>query len=421
MGGSSSSSRPINTSQSNAALAGASGAASNLGALGGQYNQEQQQLFNLLWGTPGTKGVASGPLPAPPAPQIPSGPTNLSQVAGSPDAPSILKNSGFDKFMGIKPTATPQSPNPVAPIGGPRPVAPAMSGGGGGGAASGPAGVLTGFLNPSNLNVTSPTGPFAGAFTNDKTQLAATAAQNAENIKSQAAQSGFGAGTPSSLVNTELAQNQRDLADQVGRAFTTETGNAYNANLQNFWNAANAATGAANTAQSGALGGTGSAADVYSRLYGQSLGQATNSSQSPLNTIIGTAGTVGAAAACVADHTLIKAEGTDIFSEDIREGDIIIGCDGGREKVIRPPEYERKPGIRLLTASGHKMLCSYDHTLLRPDRGYVKAYEAMNQEILTVSGPSKVIGVHDAGYTRVVRLQLDRSHTFWSDGIASEE
>lgn len=421
MGGSSSKTTPVNTSQSNAALAGASGAASNLGALGGQYNQEQQQLFNLLWGGPTQQRMTNLTQLAP---QIPSGPTNMNEVAGSPDAPSFLRNRGFDKFMGIKPTATPQSPNPVAPIGGPRPVAPAMSGGGGGGgggSASGAAGALTGFLNPANLNVTAPTGPFAGAFTNDKTQLAATAAQNAENIKSQAAQSGFGAGTPSSLVNTELAQNQRDLADQVGRAFTTETGNAYNANLQNFWNAANAATGAANTAQSGALGGTGSAADVYSRLYGQSLGQATNSSQSPLNTIIGTAGTVGAAAACVADHTLIKADGTDIFSEDIREGDIIIGCDGGREKVIRPPEYERKPGIRLLTASGHKILCSYDHTLLRPDRGYVKAYEAMNQEILTVSGPSKVIGVHDAGYTRVVRLQLDRSHTFWSDGIASEE
>lgn len=171
------------------------------------------------------------------------------------------------------------------------------AGGPSGGTTTG--GALGNFLNPANLNVTSPTGPFAGAFTNDKTQLAKTAAQNAEDIKSQAAQSGFGANSPSGMTADQLRANNSDLANNVGKAFTTETGNSYQAALNNFWNAANAAQTGAATAQSGALQGTGNAADIYENLYGPSLGKETQNNagvMGVLGPILGAAGTIGGAA-----------------------------------------------------------------------------------------------------------------------------
>lgn len=149
------------------------------------------------------------------------------------------------------------------------------------GSGSGGGGTLSGFLNPATLNVTSPTGPFAGAFTNDKTQLASEAAQNAENIKSSAEQSGFGGTSPAGMTTQQVNQNNENLAGDVGQAFTTETGNSYNAALNNFWNATNAAATAAN--QQGTLGegSTDAAAKVYESLYGPSLGSTETSKSSP--------------------------------------------------------------------------------------------------------------------------------------------
>jgi len=249
MGGSSSKTTPVQTPQSNAAFGGATGAASTLSGLGGQYGGQQQQLYNMLWGTPTSTTAGGGGKPVAPAMSI-----GGSSTSGAPAA---------------------------------------------GGSPTGTQGALTSFLNPANLNVTSPTGPFAGAFTNDKTQLANTAAQNAENIKSQAAQSGFGANAPSGMTADQLRQNNSDLANNVGQAFTTETGNSYQAALNNFWNAANAAQSGAATAQSGALTGTGNAANIYSNLYGQSLGKNTQNNSGVmgvLSPVLGTAGTVGSAA-----------------------------------------------------------------------------------------------------------------------------
>lgn len=237
MGGSSSKTTPIQTPQSKTAFTGATAGASNLAGLGNQYSGQQQQLFNMLWGSP------------------------TSSTGGAP-------------------------------------AAPAMSGGGSS-TSGAPGGALGNFLNPANLNVTSPAGPFAGAFTNDKTQLAKTAAQNAEDIKSQAAQSGFGANSPSGMTADQLRANNGDLANSVGNAFTTETGNSYQAALNNFWNAANAAQSGAATAQSGALQGTGNAADIYENLYGPSLGKETQNNagvMGVLGPILGAAGTIGGAA-----------------------------------------------------------------------------------------------------------------------------
>jgi len=253
MGGSSSKTTPVQTPQSNTGFTGATTAAGNLAGLGNQYSGQQQQLYNMLWGAPGSS---------------PSSTTGGG--GGMPVAPAM--STGASSTSG----------------------APAAGGSGGTGG-----GALGAFLNPANLNVTSPTGPFAGAFTNDKTQLAQTAAQNAENIKSQAAQSGFGANAPSGMTADQLRQNNSDLANNVGQAFTTETGNSYNAALNNFWNAANAAQSGAATAQSGALTGTGNAANVYSNLYGQSLGKQTNTNSGVmgiLGPILGAASPVGAAA-----------------------------------------------------------------------------------------------------------------------------
>ena len=121
------------------------------------------------------------------------------------------------------------------------------------------------------------------------------------------------------------------------------------------------------------------------------------------------------------EGTLIMSERSAIFAEDIKEGDTLRGIDGGNERVIRPPDYEMKPCVQVIAKNGAKVNCSTDHTLVRPEGGYVRAKDANGQEVLTIGGRSVVVKVHDIGIKRVVRIQLDRTHTFWSDRIASEE
>lgn len=155
---------------------------------------------------------------------------------------------------------------------------------------SGTSGVLNQFLNPSSLNVTSPTGVYAQQYTNAKNTLGSQYAQNASNIKSNAAQSGFGANTPAGFTQTEMNQNANALANATGQAFEQATTQQYQDALKNFWNSVGVAQNAMNEGESGALQGYGSAANTYQNLYGDA---GKNSFLSQVGGFLGNLGQLG--------------------------------------------------------------------------------------------------------------------------------
>lgn len=136
------------------------------------------------------------------------------------------------------------------------------------GGAPGTPGSLNAMMDPNNLNVTKPTGVYGQQYTNAKQTLANLYGKNNANIKSNAAQAGFGSSTPAGFTQTEQNQNANDLANAEGTAFQTATNSQYQDALKNFWNSIGVAQNTMNQGQQGALQGTQTAANTYANLYG---------------------------------------------------------------------------------------------------------------------------------------------------------
>jgi hypothetical protein len=85
-----------------------------------------------------------------------------------------------------------------------------------GGGGTGGGGAVGSMLDPSKLNVTSPTGVYATQNTNANDAAAKQYAANKANITSNAAQSGFGPNTPAGFVQQQQNQNANALADTKG-------------------------------------------------------------------------------------------------------------------------------------------------------------------------------------------------------------
>lgn len=133
---------------------------------------------------------------------------------------------------------------------------------------------------------------------------------------------------------------------------------------------------------------------------------------------------VGSAAVplCVAEGTPVYVSHMEsVPASQLRIGDTILGIEGQPLKIVNPIVVADSPVLLVVTASGLKLLCSPSHTMLRPGGGYVRAQDALHQEVLTIEGPSAVAEVTDQGTMRVVHLQLNGSHTFCTGGIWSEE
>jgi hypothetical protein len=317
-----------------------------------------------------------------------------------------------------------------------------------GGTSSG--GALSKMLDPSSLNVTSPTGVYALQKTNADTAAAKQYGQNASDITAAAQQAGFGPGTPTGFVQDQQNKNARSLADTRGSNFSTATTNQYQDALNNFWKAASAAQTGSQAAGSGALSGNSTANQTYANLYGTAGHGNVVQSANYLSPILGAAGTVGAAAlgpggiagqaaaqgasgsaSCCAEGTLIRT-GPKEFTpiEKLFEGARVFGLpenDDDPLVIWRPLAFAMKPCVRITTreldfpTEGHELICSTDHTLLLPGGGYVTAKESLNCSVRTRGGAEKVIAVEEVGERRVVRLHLDAPHVFESNGLLSEE
>jgi hypothetical protein len=301
-----------------------------------------------------------------------------------------------------------------------------------GGGSGGSGGAVSSMLDPSKLNVTSPTGVYALQNTNANTAAAKQYANNASNIKSSAQQAGFGPNTPSGFEQDQLNQNSRALADTKGQNFSTATTNQYQDALNNFWKAAGQTQNASTAAGQGALQGTNTAASTYANLYGTATKPYTTQNSNLLGNALGAAGAVGAAAAgpggaaacCVEGTLVLTSERKLLPIEKCFEGAELLGLQEQDEvpvRVVQPLQFAMRPCVRIVTEGGLELLCSKEHTLLLAGGGYARADEALHQSVRTRNGSAQVVKVEQVGERRVVRLHLDTPHVFETNGLLSEE
>lgn len=136
------------------------------------------------------------------------------------------------------------------------------------------------MMNPSSLNISSPTGPYALQYQQAKANNALGTQQNAQAINRQAGNSGFGAGAPAGYTGYLQSQNTQAGNTNAGNLFSQYAGQSYQDALNNFWKAnqmAGTALGQSGNQQNTAQG---QANQTYSQLYGTAQGAVT---KSPLN------------------------------------------------------------------------------------------------------------------------------------------
>lgn len=147
-------------------------------------------------------------------------------------------------------------------------------------------GAITGFLNPSSMNVSSPTGAFGVQYQDQKNQNAQAANQALQSTNRNLASRGMGS-TPAGFAAANDLTAYQNQANSNQQAFQNAVTNQQNQAVNNFWNAANMESNMGNSdinAGNSAMQGSGS---IYDSLYG-------TSSQQKQNPLLATMGALGA-------------------------------------------------------------------------------------------------------------------------------
>jgi hypothetical protein len=153
-------------------------------------------------------------------------------------------------------------------------------------------GAISGFLNPSSMNVTGPTGAFATQYTNEKNQNAQAANQALQSTNRALAQRGMGA-TPAGFNAANMLSAYQNQANANANAYAQNALASQNQAVQNFWNAANLQNNMANTNLNNGLQATQGAGSIYDSLYGTSAQQ----KQNPFTATLGALGGLAQAGA----------------------------------------------------------------------------------------------------------------------------
>lgn len=150
------------------------------------------------------------------------------------------------------------------------------------------------FLNPSNLNSSTLSGPYAAAYNqgvNTNAQTAKNAVSTTEqNMASRGmgkSPAGFSANQQREAYQTAAANNGANFANQLGQ----QNQNATN----NYWNATNMLNSNADQTANLSVQGNQAAAGNYSSLYGTASQQVAN----PWTAALGTVASLGSAAGSV--------------------------------------------------------------------------------------------------------------------------
>lgn len=136
----------------------------------------------------------------------------------------------------------------------------------------GPGGSLTGLMNPSSLNVTSPQGAYATQYANEANQVNQGTAQSLASTNRQMANQGGGLQPSGYGAAQTLSANQAGANEKAG-LFSQNAMASQQQNNQNFWNAQNAYGQQGQAAGGQALQGLGTANQTDDSLYGNASQQ----------------------------------------------------------------------------------------------------------------------------------------------------
>lgn len=136
----------------------------------------------------------------------------------------------------------------------------------------GAGGTESAMMNPSSLNVTSPTGAYATQYANEANQVNQGTAQSLASTNRQMANQGGGVQPSGYGAAQTLSANQAG-ANAKANLFAQNTMAQQNQATQNFWNANNAYTQTGNNAGTQANQGLGTANSTDTSLYGNASQQ----------------------------------------------------------------------------------------------------------------------------------------------------
>lgn len=134
----------------------------------------------------------------------------------------------------------------------------------------------------------------------------------------------------------------------------------------------------------------------------------------------GGAGSGGGSGACVVGDCDIDVPGGGTTKQsDLRVGDVVLGVDGGEERIERIELIPSFPCFRIEVANGTVLRgVSSDGPLRYAGGGWVKAFDVIVSDVLqTKSGPSAVTAKQYIGDFTVYYMQLSRTKTFIADGV----
>lgn len=254
---------------------------------------------------------------------------------------------------------------------------------------------------------------------------AATAAKKVNAaIGGRAAMTGAVPGVESGVTQaTRSAANTQILGQEADReANITEQG--YATQREAFDKAVSAKEGSlsASFAPSTAVGGEVAAA-------GDAEAAQANANEAASTSWMGMVGGVADAAAggltaglaCVTlDTPIMLSSNLYVRAEVLSVGDILMGF-GGPETIVKL-ETSMQPCVRLTAFDGTELVVSESHTLLRSNRGYVFAKDALGSVLSTKNSYTLMIkSVEPVGVMPVVKIYLSDSHGYISNNIWSLE
>lgn len=161
----------------------------------------------------------------------------------------------------------------------------------------GKSGTLGGFLDPSKLDVSAPTGTYGLQYKNFLNNNSQNFANARGAMRRDQANSGFGANAPAGFNADQTRRSRQDQANTEGAAFTDFAGKSYQDALGKFWSANDALQGQGGGALSASIAGNSAAAGNYANLYDASSRPVPSVGGQLLGAAIGAGGQVGAASA----------------------------------------------------------------------------------------------------------------------------
>ena len=285
--------------------------------------------------------------------------------------------------------------------------------------ADGKSGTLSPMMDPSNLNVASPTGAYKTAYNNASN----TQAQAYNNQKGTLAQTWANQSSTNELPSGFQADQQRKLgqsqADSQGGLYAGTVAQQHQDALQNFWNANNLASGAAAQNLQSAQQANASAGQTAANVYGTAGAWHQSPTAQILGSTVGAAGNVGAAALCPAAGAKIRTKRGDVNVEELIAGDEILQPGGVWFALPNAPHASYATTVKATFELGGESIVSSSHEWILSEGGYVEALHAKGSRVLAHFAEQEVMSVEANAAHIVYIMPRGGRNAYLCDGVWS--